>query len=131
MGIEAKKRCPSVAKQDGDKWKDWLRLPAFILFLALTAPLTGTRASDETAGVFVVREFLLAAIFLLIVGTINWGVARVRKRPKKYWRAVLGFGTMITTFLLILVSFVGQRSENNERASLPKLTAAQSQHRSA
>jgi hypothetical protein len=98
------------------------------VYLAAAVPLVGERASNETAGEFVARQFLLAIILLVIVGTVNWVIARVRNRPKSYWRAVFRFGTMALTVGLVALSFVGRQSQDDTRGAVPGAPVA---HRDA
>lgn len=87
--------------------KDWMRGLAFAIYMVLAVPLADA-SSQETPGARLAGKVFLALIVLLVVGSVNWGIARARKQPRPWWRCTFSFGPYAIALVLILLSSVGQ-----------------------
>lgn len=87
--------------------KDWMRGLAFAIYMVLAVPLADA-SSQETPGARLAGKVLLTIIALLVVGSVNWAIARARRQPRLWWRCTFSFGPYAIALVLILLSSLGQ-----------------------
>jgi hypothetical protein len=84
-----------------------VRTVGYLVFLALAAPAAGMASQDSAA-----MGALVAAVFLLIIGTIGFVISRLRHRPRTWRQVAFGRAAVITTLALLILSAVGTTSAN-------------------
>jgi hypothetical protein len=115
---------PSVAL-----WRRIARVVVFILLVANAWPLflNGETSVWETPATKIEQGILLTLIAMAVVGSIKWGIRRLRHAPTSWWQATFTIPVMLITFVVGAFTHVGREQEAVERATQ---SAAEQSHTS-
>jgi hypothetical protein len=97
-------------------WVEVIRWILVVLYLAATWPLVISEDTrdDSTFAEALATGMIISVLWLAVLALIWWGVLRLRKRRRTYFRVMVSIPVLITAFVLASISAVGRAANEEE-----------------